>query len=129
MSYQLGSGTPQLREPRRRTGPSGEARGRGGGEGEGQTTIGISLCTSGLTERRVPLVQATVSEKPLAQVMEDQALLVRATGGQVLLVWIKGSRGLSVMWCLFCVLQVAGTNQSSHLRNQMEASSATTRGL
>ena len=37
------------------------------------------------------------------------------------LAWAKGSEGLSMTWYLLCDLQVVGTNQSSHLRNQREA--------
>ena len=112
------SGTPQPREPRRRSGPTGGARSHywGGQEEEGWTTIGISLGTLGLSEGEVPLVQATGGKKPLAWATGDQALLVQA-----LLVWAKGSRGLSVTWCLLSNQHAAGTNQSSHLRNQREA--------
>ena len=56
-----GSGTPWPMEPRRRSGPAGEARCRcwGGREQEGQTAIGISLCMCARALRgRGPLAQA-----------------------------------------------------------------------
>ena len=59
----------------------------------------------------------------------DWALLVQATSGQAPLVWAKGIRGLSVMWCLLHNLQVAGTDCGGHLRGQREAWLATTGGL
>ena len=45
-------------------------------------------------------MQAMSGEKPLAWATGDWAFLVQATGGRALLVWAKGSGGLSVMWCL-----------------------------
>ena len=59
----------------------------------------------------------------------DWALLVQATSSQALLVYAKGIRGLSVMWCLLHDLQVAGTDQGGHLRGQREAWLAATRDL
>ena len=56
-------------------------------------------------------------------------LLVQATGGQAPIVWAKGIRGLSVTWCLFHDLQVAGTDCGGGLRGQKEAWLATTGGL
>ena len=72
---------PQLREPRSRSGPGGEARCHcwGGQEEEGQTTTGISLpvhiCTQTL-RGGVPLAQATCGKRPLAWAVGDQAPLV-----------------------------------------------------
>ena len=85
----LESGTPQPREPGRRSGLTGEARRHcwGGREEEGQTAMGISLHTHGLSEGREPLAQAMGGERPLAQAM----------GGQAPLVWAKSSRGLSTL--------------------------------
>ena len=56
-------------------------------------------------------------------------LLVQATGGQAPIVWAKGIRGLSAMWCLLYDLQVAETGCSGHLRGQREAWLATTGAL
>ena len=56
-------------------------------------------------------------------------LLVQATGGQAPIVWAKGMRGLSVMWCLLHYPQVAGADCSSHHRGQREAWLATNGGL
>ena len=67
--------------------------------------------------------QATGGEKPLGQGAES-GLLEQARGGQAPLVWAPSSgaeEGLSVMWCLLCDLQVAGTDCSRHLRGQREA--------
>ena len=59
----------------------------------------------------------------------DWALLVQATHGQAPLLWAKGIRGLSAIWCLLHDLQVAGTDHSSRFRGQREAWLATTGGL
>ena len=81
MCHGLGSGTPQQREPGRRSGPRGEARRHcWGGREEKLTTIGISLRMRGLSEGRVPLVQATDGERPRAPATGDEVLLVWATG-------------------------------------------------
>ena len=53
------------------------------------------------------LIQAMGGKRPLPQAMGDQVPLACP----------KGSGGLSVMQHLLCDLQVAGTNQSSHLGN------------
>ena len=47
-------------------------------------------------------------EKPLAQAVGNWALLMQVTGSWIPLGWAKGSRGLSVMWCLLHDLQAAG---------------------
>ena len=96
--YQLGSGTPQQREPGRRFGPAGEARCHcwGGREEEGWTAIGISLHTCMCAQALrggIPLVQARGGKKPLAQDTGDWVLLVQATGGWAPLMWAKGSGG------------------------------------
>ena len=57
------------------------------------------------------------------------ALLVQDTGGQAPLVWAKGIRGLSAMWCLLHDLQVAVTDHSDCLRGQREVWLTTTGGL
>ena len=44
-----------------------------------------------------------------------------AMGGGAPFVWAKGSRWLSMMWCLLSYLEVAGTNHSSHLKHQRVA--------
>ena len=56
----------------------------------------------------MPLVQAMGGEKPLAQAVGNWALLMQVTGSWIPLGWAKGSRGLSVMWCLLHDLQAAG---------------------
>ena len=59
-------GTPQQREPRRRSGPAGEARRHcSGGERRTGEARGNTL-HYGLTEGRASLAQAMGSEKPLA---------------------------------------------------------------
>ena len=129
MHHGLRSGIPQLREPRRRPGPTGEARHHcwERQEEEGQTTIGISF-----PEHMQALIGQAASgtdyrwQRLLAQAMGDQALLVWAMGGRTLLVWAKGSGGLSTMQHLLCDLQAAGTNHSSYLENQRGSWSATT---
>ena len=55
--------------------------------------------------------------------------LVQATGGQASIVWAKGIRGLSVMWCPWHDPQGAGTDCCGHLRGQREAWLVTTGGL
>ena len=57
-----------------------------------------------------PLAQATGGKRPLAQAAGEWMTLVQATDGQVPLVWVKCSRGLSPMWCLLHDLQATGTN-------------------
>ena len=80
----LGSGTPQQREPGRRSGTAGEARYhcwgwvRGGGV---DCHRNLPAQVHSLTEGRSPLVQATGVKRPLAQATGDRALLVQATGG------------------------------------------------
>ena len=74
-----------------------------------------------LSEGGARLVQALAGKKPLAQAMRDWALLVQATGGQAPLVWTKGSRGLSSMWCLLGDLQAVGMDHGGHLGGQREA--------
>ena len=66
--YGLGSGMPRQRKPRKRSGPTKEARCHcwGGQEEEGWTTIVISLHTRGLSEGQAPQVQAMGGKKPLA---------------------------------------------------------------
>ena len=59
----------------------------------------------------------------------DWALLVQATSGQAPLVWAKGIRGLSAMWCPFHDPQVVGTDCGGRLRGQREAWLSTTEGL
>ena len=80
----LGSGVPQDGEwnatakgTGRRSEPAGKARCHcwGRPEEEGKTTIGISLCTHGLSEGRAPLTQATDGKRQHA----------RATG-----LWVAG---------------------------------------
>ena len=61
--------------------------------GGGWTAIGISLCTHGLSEGRVPLVQVPGGKKPLYWATGGRVLLVQATGGQALLGWTKVSAG------------------------------------
>ena len=72
-----------------------------------------------LSEGGAPLVQAMGGEKPFAQATGAQVLLTQAKSGQVTLVWAEGSGGgsgvLSVMWCLSCDLQAAGTDRGGHL--------------
>ena len=75
------------------------------------------------------LAQVTSGERPLAQCVEDLALLVWAMGDQAPLVWTKDRVGLSITQCLLHDLQVVGTNHSSHLRNQREVRPTTTRDL
>ena len=77
----------------------------------------------------MPLEQTMGGKRPLAWATGDWALLVRATGGWAPLVWAKGRRGLGTTRYLLRDLQVAGTNHSSHLRNQGEVWTVTTRGL
>ena len=123
---------PQLREPRRRSGPEGEAKQHcwGGSEKEGQTAIGISFPVHTQALRGwVPPAKAMDGERPLAWAAGDRALLVWAMGGLAPLVWAKGSRELIAMWCLLHDLQVAVTNHNSHVRNQRKEWPATTRGL
>ena len=59
----------------------------------------------------------------------DWVLFVQAASGQAPLVWAKGIKGLSVMWCLLHDLQVAGTDCGGRLRGQRETWLATTGGL
>ena len=47
----------------------------------------------GISERGVPLEEATGGEKSLAWAMGDQALLVWAIGGLAPLVWAKAEGG------------------------------------
>ena len=47
----------------------------------------------GFSEIRVPLAQTRGGERPPAQAMGDQALLVWAADGQAPFVWDKGSGG------------------------------------
>ena len=54
---------------------------------------------------------------------------MQATSSQAPLIWAKGIRGLSVMWCLLHDLQVAGTHHGSRLRGQRDSWLATTVGL
>ena len=58
-------------------------------------------------------MQAKCGEKPLAQATGDQVLLVKAMGGLAPLVLAKGSGMLSLIWCLLCDLQAAGTAEGS----------------
>ena len=128
----LGSGMPQLRELRRRSGPAGEARCHcwWGQEEEGLTTIGIFFPvhawilrgwgTSGTGYRW---------QGSLAQAVGDLAPLIQDSGGQASLVCAKGSGRLSATQHLLCDLQEAGTNHSSHLRQQRWVWPSTTRGL
>ena len=67
------------------------------------------------------LVQAMGGKKPLAWAKGVWVLLVQATGGQAPLGWAKGSGRPSVMWGLFCELQVARMDQGSSLGGQREA--------
>ena len=110
-----------------------EKQGATAGEGErrrdGPPQETPSPCTHGLLEGRVPLEQTMGGKRPLAWATGDWALLVRATGGWAPLVWAKGRRGLGTTRYLLRDLQVAGTNHSSHLRNQGEVWTVTTRGL
>ena len=93
VEHKLGSGTPQPKEPGRRSGPEGEARCHcwGWQDGAGWIAIGTSLC--GLSEGGAPLALAMGSKRPLAQAIGDWALLMQATGDLASLVWAKGSRG------------------------------------
>ena len=43
-------------------------------------------------------MQAMGGKRPIAQVTEDQAILVWAMGGKANLGWAKGNGGLSAMW-------------------------------
>ena len=45
------------------------------------------------------LLQALGVKKPLTWATGDQSLPVQAMDGQASLVWTKGNRGLSVIWC------------------------------
>ena len=82
------------------------------------------------SEGREALVQADYGQlKTFCSFRGDWALLMQATGGQAPLVWTKGIRGLSEMWCLLHNLQVAGTDHGGHLRGQREVWLATTGGL
>ena len=134
MCYRLGSGTPWQREPgeevwaHRRSKTALLRRVRAGGM-DCHRNLPVHVCEQRLSEGRVPLVQALGGEKLLAQATGDQVLLVQATGGRAPLVWAKGSRALSVKWCLFCDLQEAEKDRSSHLGGQREAWPATTGGL
>ena len=85
--------------------------------------------SQGLSEGRVPLMQATGGKKPLAGAKGDQELLVQATGGQAPLVWAKGSMGLCATWCLLHDLQTAGTDHVRLLGGQREVWPVTTGGL
>ena len=85
----LVSRQPQPREPRRMSGPAGEARGRH--EEKGQTTTGISLCTlrlseGGATGGEAPPAWARGGEAPLPQAKQDMGFLC----------------GLSTVGCLLC---------------------------
>ena len=75
---------PKLREPGRRSGPSGEERHHcwGGQEEEGWTTRGTSFpaCMCGLSEGGVPQEQVMGGEKPLALAVGDQCFLCRLRG-------------------------------------------------
>ena len=68
-------------------------------------------------------------ETPLVQATSDKTPLVWATRGGATPVWPKVGGRLSMAWHLLHDLQVAGANHSSHLRHQMWALPATTRGL
>ena len=101
----------------------------GGREEEERTTIGISLRTLVWALRGQGASGITMGgEKPLAQTTEDWELHEQATGGQSLLAWDKGNRGLSVTWCYLSDLQVAGRDHSGCLGRQREAWPATTGG-
>ena len=107
-------------EPRRRSGPAGEARCRcwGGREQEGQTAIGLSLCMCARALRgRGPLAQAGGWESGVRRPLAPD-LLVWALSGQAPLLWLRAEGVLSTMRCLLHDLQVAGRNHSSYLRNQ-----------
>ena len=83
MCYGLGSGTPQQREPGKRSGPTeASCHGWGGREEEGRTAVGISLRMRGLSEGGAPLAQASGGEKPLAGATGDQAFLELAVGSR-----------------------------------------------
>ena len=88
------------------------------------TTIGNSLhwsmCIPPVLEDRSAMAQAKGRKKPLAHLEQ---------GYQAPLVWAKGIRGLSAMWCLLHKLQVAGTDCCGHLRGRREAWLDTTGGL
>ena len=55
----------------------------------------------------------------LLWVLETRSFLSRLCGWATF-VGAKSNGGLSLMWCLFCDLQAAGTNRSSPFRNQRE---------
>ena len=131
----VGSGTPQQREPGRKSAVAGEGRRhcRGGREEEGRAAGGISLHQS----TRLPLGSQRVGRlwrrpqaaRSLLFIWGNWALLVQATGAQAPLVWAKGIRGLSARWCLLQDLQVAGTDLGSPLGGRREVWLATTGGL
>ena len=70
-----------------------------------------------------------VGREVSCSLMGDWVLLVQANSVQAPLVWAKGIRGLSAMWCLLHDLQVSGIDCSGHLKGQMEAWLANTGGL
>ena len=82
VSYRLGSGTLQLRKPRRRSRPTGEARCHcwEGQEEEGWTTIGISLKTQRVSEDGAPLAHSMAGENPLAWATGNLEFLMQAMG-------------------------------------------------
>ena len=100
--YALGSVMPQQREPRRRS-EGGRSkvpllgRVRGGGVDHPRK---LPAHVHRPSEGGAPPVQAMGGggERPLVQSMGDRELLLQAMGGQVPLVWDKGSKGLRAMW-------------------------------
>ena len=103
----------RLREPRRRSGPAGEARHYGWGkqEEEGWTAIEISFPAHGWTLR------GQGASGPGYRWQEATCLSYRRLGasfaghgGWAPLVWAKGSGGLSAMQHLLHDLQVVGTD-------------------
>ena len=65
----------------------------GRGRGGEATTIGISLCTHGLSEGWAPLAEAMGGEQPLAQDIGDQGFLVQATMAQGISCGLRAAGG------------------------------------
>ena len=118
----------EMREPEKGPGAVGEAKHHcwGGQEEEGHTSIGLPSVDS----QRLGHLWFRL------WVMRHHLLRLGIPGnscagysGWAHLVSDKGRRGLNMMCCLLCDLQVVGTNHSSHHINESGVWHAISRGL
>ena len=72
-----------------------------------------TTCTGACT---CPRAQSAGQREASCLFRGDWVLLMQATGGQALLVWAKGMRGMITTWCLLHELQVAETDWWSSQR-------------